>query len=63
MKFEPINLRYREQGTARSVRIKFERVKFESKIGQVKFETPNLIKAPEVKWSRAHLSHHRQVAA
>ncbi len=39
MKFEPINLRYREQGTVRSVRIKFERVKFESKLWQVKFES------------------------
>jgi len=49
MKFEPIDLRYREQGATRSVRIKFERVKFESKLWQVKFETPNLIKAPEAK--------------
>ena len=49
MKFEPIDLRYREQDTARFVRIKFERVKFENKIGQVKFETPNLIKVPEAK--------------
>lgn len=63
MKFEPINLRYREQGAARSVRIKFERVKFKSKLWQVKFETPNLIKAPEVKPSRVHLSRHHQVAA
>ena len=49
MKFEPINLRYQEQGAARSVCVKFERIKFESKLWQVKFETPNLIKAPEAK--------------
>lgn len=63
MKFEPIDLRYREQGAARSVRVKFERIKFESKFGQVKFEMLNLIKAPEAKPSRARLLRHRQVAA